>query len=76
MLNDWKNTPGLKRKVTSKLTKQVNEGLAMWTKRLPVGTDFKHHWSGKRNLQEAMKELRGDIMYRDVVSLHIVGNTC
>lgn len=63
MLNDWKNTPGLKRKASKKVIKQANAGLAAWAKGLPVGTDFKHHWSGKRNLQEAVKELRGEVMY-------------
>ena len=63
MHNEWKNTPGLKRKATKKVVQQANEDLAFWTKYLPAGTDVKHHWSGKRNLQEAMKALRGDIMY-------------
>src|SRR2546430_5997290 len=63
MLNDWKNTPGLKRKVTKKVMKEANDALAVCAKGLPVGTDFKHHWSGKRNFREAVKELRGDIMY-------------
>jgi hypothetical protein len=63
ILNDWKNTPGLKRKATKKVMKQTNDALAARAKGLPVGTDFKHHWSGKRNLQEAVKALRGDVMY-------------
>lgn len=63
MLNDWKNTPGLKRKVSKKLIKQANDALTASTKGLPEGTDFKHHWSGKRNLQEVMKELRVYVMY-------------
>jgi hypothetical protein len=28
--------------------------------------DFHHHWSGKRSLQEAVKELRGDVLYATV----------
>src|ERR1700688_420863 len=63
MLNEWKNTPGLKRKVTKGILKQASVGLATWTNRLPPGTDFSRHWSGKRNLQEAVKALRGDAMY-------------
>ena len=63
MLNEWKNTSGLKRKATNKVMKQANEALALWTKGLPAGTDVKHHWSGKRNLQEAVKTLRADVMY-------------
>jgi hypothetical protein len=63
MLNDWKNTPGLKRKAPKKVVKQANEVLAEQTGGLPTGTDVKHHWSGKRNLQEAVKALRGDVMY-------------
>jgi hypothetical protein len=30
---------------------------------LPPGTDVKRHWSGKANLQEAVKALRGDAVY-------------
>ena len=63
MLNEWKNTPGLKRKATKKVMKEVNESLALWMRGLPPGTDVKHHWSGKRNLKEAMRALRGDVMY-------------
>lgn len=63
MLNDWKNTPGLKRKATKKVVMQAHQALAAWTKGLPAGTDFKHHWSGERNLQEAVKALRGNAMY-------------
>lgn len=63
MLNDWKNTPGLKRKATKAMLKQANEELAVSMKRLPLGTDVKRHWSGKANLQEAVKALRGDVMY-------------
>lgn len=63
MLNEWKNTPGLKRKVKKETMKEVNDTLAACTKGLPAGTDFKHHWSGKRNLQEAVRALRQDAMY-------------
>lgn len=63
MLNDWKNTRGLKRKATKAMLKQANEALASYLKRLPPGTDVKRHWSGKANLQEAVKALRGDVMY-------------
>jgi len=63
MLNEWKNTPGLKRKATKKDLKRANETLAAFTKRLPAGTNFKHHWSGKHNLQEAVKALRHGVMY-------------
>jgi hypothetical protein len=63
MLNEWKNTPGLKRKATKNLVRRANEGPVLWTKNLPAGTDVKHHWSGKRNLQETVKALRGDAMY-------------
>jgi hypothetical protein len=63
MLNDWKNTPGLKRKATKNVITRANEALAAWAKRIPTGTEFKYHWSGKRNFREAVKELRGDVMY-------------
>jgi hypothetical protein len=63
MLNDWKNTPGLKRKATKKAIKQANDGLAFWMKGLPTGTNVKDHWSGKRNLREAVTALRGDVAY-------------
>ncbi len=46
MLNDWKNTKGLKRKATKAMLKQANDGLAVYMKRLPQGTDVKRHWSG------------------------------
>ncbi len=54
MLNDWKNTRGLKRKATKAMLKQANEALADYMKRLPPETDVKRHWSGKGSLQEAM----------------------
>ena len=63
MLNDWKNTPGLKRKATKKMIREANNALASWAKGLPPGTDVKHHWSGKPNLQDALKALRGDVIY-------------
>jgi hypothetical protein len=63
MLNEWKRTPGLKRKATKEVIKHANDGLSMWTRQLPPSADFKHHWSGKRNLQEAVKALRGDAVY-------------
>ena len=38
MLNEWRNTPGLKRKVTEETMKQVNDTLLACAKGLPVGT--------------------------------------
>jgi hypothetical protein len=35
----------------------------MWIRQLPPSADFKHDWSGKRNLQEALKALKGDALY-------------
>jgi len=63
MLNHWRSTPGLKRKVTKVLLEHANDALTSYLKKLPVGTDVKHHWSGTRNLQQAMKALRGDVVY-------------
>jgi hypothetical protein len=63
MLNEWKNTRGLKRKATKALLKQANDGVAGYVTLLPAGTDVKRHWSGKPNLQEAVKALRGGAMY-------------
>ncbi|MGH9681513.1 MAG: DUF5677 domain-containing protein [Candidatus Acidiferrales bacterium] len=63
MLNEWKNTPGLKRKATKAVMKQANDALAGYMTRLPAGTDVKRHWSGKPSLQEAVKALRGDALY-------------
>jgi uncharacterized protein DUF5677 len=63
MLNEWTSTRGLKRKVTKKLMKQATDALADATKKLPTGTDVKHHWSGKRNLFEAVRAIRGDVLY-------------
>jgi hypothetical protein len=63
MLNEWKATPGLKRKAPKAMLKRVNDGLAEHMTLLPAGTDVKHHWSGKRSLREAVKALRHDVMY-------------
>jgi hypothetical protein len=63
MLNEWKNTRGLKRKATTAILKQANDGLNSYLKRLPPGTDVKRHWSGKSSLHEAVRALRGDVMY-------------
>lgn len=63
MINDWKNTSGLKRLATKKVIKEANDALQGWTKGLPAGTDVKRHWSGKGSFQEAVKALRGDAMY-------------
>jgi hypothetical protein len=63
MLNEWASTPGLKRKAPKKLVKQVTDTLAELMRKLPPGTDVKHHWSGRRNLLEAMRALRGDVLY-------------
>jgi len=63
MLNHWKSTPGLKRKATREVIKLANATLSSWARGLPVGTDFKRHWSGKESLLEAVKALRADTMY-------------
>lgn len=64
MVNEMKKTPGLKRHVTKNLIKQATDALADSMKNLPPGTDVKHHWSGKRNLLEAMRALPGgDALY-------------
>jgi hypothetical protein len=63
MLNQWKSTPGLRRKATKKMIDRATDALAQFTKNLPAGTDVKHHWSGKRNLLEVMRALRGDVLY-------------
>ena len=63
MLNEWKNTRGLKRKATKEMLKQANDALANYMKRLPAGTDVKRHWSGKANLQQAVWALHGGVMY-------------
>lgn len=63
MLNEWKNTHGLKRKVPKAVLAQLNAELTNGLKMLPAGTDVTRHWSGKRNLQQAMQALRGDVMY-------------
>ena len=48
---------------TRKPSRMKHDALALWAKGLPVGSDFKRHWSGKANLLEAVKALRGDVMY-------------
>ena len=69
MLNDWKRTPGLKRKATKKVITQATDALADWTNTLPAGTDVKHHWSGKRSLLEAVRALGADVMYATLYRL-------
>ncbi len=59
MLNEWKNTAGLKRKATTAILKQANDALSSYLKRLPPGTDVKRHWSGKSSLQEAVRRYAG-----------------
>lgn len=63
MLHEWAQTPGLRRKATKKIIKQSIDSLAESTKNVPAGTHIKHHWSGKHNLLEAMRALRGDVLY-------------
>jgi hypothetical protein len=63
MLNEWKSTPGLKRQATKAALAQASAGVAFYANKLPPGTDFKRHWSGKGNLKEALRSLRGDAMY-------------
>ena len=62
-LNEWKATPGLRRRATKRTIKQMTDALTVYMKGLPTGTDVKHHWSGKRSLQEAVRALRADAMY-------------
>jgi hypothetical protein len=70
MLNDWTQTPGLKRSVRKALIRRAHDELNAATKRLPAGTDVKSHWSGKRNLREAMETLKGGrVMYALVFRL-------
>lgn len=52
-----------KRKATTAILKQANDALNSYLKRLPPGTDVKRQWSGKSSLQEAVRALRGDVMY-------------
>jgi len=63
MLDDWKNTPGLKRKATKAMQKQANDALAVYMKWLPRGTKFKRHWSGMANFQDAVKAVHWERMY-------------
>jgi Family of unknown function (DUF5677) len=63
MLNEWKNTRGLKRKAPKAILKRANDALAGYVKLLPAGTDVSRHWSGKPNLREAFKALRANATY-------------
>jgi hypothetical protein len=63
MLNEWKNTRGLKRNAPKAILNQLNTGVAKALKKLPAVTDVTRHWSGQRHLQQAMQALRGDVMY-------------
>jgi hypothetical protein len=63
MLNDWKQTAGLKRGARIRIVKALTATLADAQKNLP-GIEVTRHWSGKPNLYEAMKTLRGGrVMY-------------
>lgn len=50
-------------KAPKAILNQLNTEVAKALKKLPAGTDVTRHWSGKRNLQQAMQALRGDVMY-------------
>lgn len=63
MMNEWRVTKGLKRKVTNPMLKQANDALAKYLSQLPAGTNVKSHWSGTPSLRDAMKVLKGDVMY-------------
>lgn len=63
MLNEWKQTKGLKRKATATHLAEANAGLAAYLSKLPPGTNVKKHWSGKASLQEAVIALKGNAMY-------------
>jgi len=63
MIREWKRTPGLKRRVSSKKIKEVEEALESIVSCLPTGYDFRNHWSGKGSLQNALKSLRADSVY-------------
>jgi hypothetical protein len=63
MLNEWKETKGVKRKATAKHLREAAAALAIYQSKLPGGVDVKRHWSGKANLREAVLALRGDVAY-------------
>ena len=69
MLNEWSQTPGLKRKASKLSLAQADAGLLVYLKRLPPGTNVRRHWSGTPSLQEAMKALRGDVAYATLYRL-------
>jgi hypothetical protein len=63
MLNEWRRTPGLKRRAPKRMLDAAHAALAGLVKQLPPGTNVKGHWSGKPGLQEAMRALRQDSAY-------------
>ena len=63
MLNESKQTKGLKRRASEKMLDAAHAALAGLVRRLPPGTNVRGHWSGRANLQEAMRALRQDSAY-------------
>lgn len=63
MLNDWKQTRGLKRQAPKRAIDAAKKQIAELRTLLPAGTNFETHWSGKGNLQNTVKALRADSLY-------------
>ena len=63
MLEHWKRTPGLKRKVTKAVLAQANELVTTTAKGLPSGVDIKKHWSGLGSLENVAKAIGLEGMY-------------
>lgn len=63
MLNQWAQTPGLKRKATRALFAKAQSELVYWTSQLGPTVDYRHHWSGLRSLEAAIKSLHAPQVY-------------
>lgn len=70
MLNDWSQTKGLKRGARQKLISAMKTALADAQKRLGPTIDVTRHWSGKPNLYEAMKTIKGGRVLYAMVFRH------
>ena len=64
MLDEWRKTPGLKRKAGKALIAGLRAERDVWIARLPAGTNHKKHWSGLWSIEEAAGALRGKVTYQ------------
>ena len=69
MANHWNGIPELRGKIPDVTLRRQKEILDGYKARLPAGTDVEHHWSGMRNLQQAMQAVEQDAVYATIFRL-------